>query len=97
MASRAPSAVASRGPLPSTIRAPQRRPDLVQRNFTAEEPNRLWVGDLSYLRCWEGVVYFALVIDVPPAEFEDLHARRPLVVLAAKKTPANCLLENRLS
>ena len=42
----------------------QRRPDLVQRNFSAEEPNRLWVGDLSYLRCWEGVVYFAFIIDV---------------------------------
>jgi putative transposase len=42
----------------------QRRPDLVQRQFTAQEPNRLWVGDLSYLRCWEGVVYLAFVIDV---------------------------------
>jgi putative transposase len=42
----------------------RRRPDLVQRNFTAAEPDRLWVGDLSYLRCWEGVVYFAFVIDV---------------------------------
>jgi putative transposase len=42
----------------------RRRPDLVQRQFTAQEPNRLWVGDLSYLRCWEGVVYFAFVIDV---------------------------------
>jgi putative transposase len=42
----------------------QRRPDLVCRDFTALEPNRLWVGDLSYLRCWDGVVYFAFVIDV---------------------------------
>ena len=41
-----------------------RRPDLVKRHFTADEPNRLWVGDLSYLRCWEGVVYFAFIIDV---------------------------------
>jgi len=41
-----------------------RRPDLVQRQFTAEEPNRLWVGDFTYLRCWEGVVYFSFVIDV---------------------------------
>ncbi len=41
-----------------------RRPDLVQRQFTAEAPNRLWVGDLSYLRCWEGVVFFAFIIDV---------------------------------
>jgi putative transposase len=41
-----------------------RRPDLVQRDFTAAESDRLWVGDLSYLRCWEGVVYFAFVLDV---------------------------------
>jgi putative transposase len=41
-----------------------RRPDLVQRDFTASAPNRLWVGDLTYLRCWEGVVYFSFVIDV---------------------------------
>ena len=41
-----------------------RRPDLVERDFTAEAPNLLWVGDLSYLRCWEGVVYFAFIIDV---------------------------------
>jgi putative transposase len=41
-----------------------RRPDLVKRQFTARERNRLWVGDLSYLRCWEGVVYFAFIIDV---------------------------------
>jgi len=40
-----------------------RRPDLVQRDFTASGPNELWVADLSYLRCWEGVVYFAFVID----------------------------------
>ena len=41
-----------------------RRADLVQRNFTAPEPDRLWVGDFTYLRCWEGVVYFSFVIDV---------------------------------
>jgi len=40
-----------------------RRSDLVQRDFTASEPDRLRVGDLSYLRCWEGVVCFAFVID----------------------------------
>ena len=41
----------------------QRRPDLVQRDFTASRPNQLWVADLSYLRCWEGLVFFAFVID----------------------------------
>jgi putative transposase len=39
------------------------RPDLVERNFTAAGPDRLWVADLSYLRCWEGLVFFAFVID----------------------------------
>jgi putative transposase len=41
----------------------RRRPDLVQRDFTASGPDALWVADLSYLRCWEGVVFFAFVID----------------------------------
>ncbi len=41
-----------------------RRPDLVERDFTANRPNELWVADFSYLRCWEGVVYFSFVIDV---------------------------------
>jgi putative transposase len=40
-----------------------RRPDLVERNFSATAPNRLWVGDFTYLRSWEGVSYFAFVID----------------------------------
>jgi putative transposase len=42
----------------------QRPRDLVERDFTAPEPNRLWVGDFTHLRCWEGVVYFSFVIDV---------------------------------
>jgi putative transposase len=41
----------------------QRRPDLVQRDFSAEGPNRLWVGDFTYLRSWEGALFFAFVID----------------------------------
>jgi len=40
-----------------------RRPDLVQRHFAVEAPDRLWVADLSYLRCWEGLVFFAFVLD----------------------------------
>ena len=40
-----------------------RWPDLVERNFTAERPNALWVADLTYLRCWAGLVFFAFVID----------------------------------
>jgi putative transposase len=40
-----------------------RRPDLVQRDFTASRPDQLWVADLCYLRCWDGLVFFAFVID----------------------------------
>jgi len=42
---------------------PHRRPDLVERDFSASGPNELWVADLTYLRCWEGLVFFAFVID----------------------------------
>jgi len=42
----------------------QRRPDLVGRDFTARRPDELYVADFTYLRCWEGVVFFAFVIDV---------------------------------
>ena len=42
----------------------EKRPDLVNRDFSAQAPERLWVGDLTYLRTWEGKVYFSFVIDV---------------------------------
>jgi putative transposase len=41
-----------------------RRPDLVEREFTATGPDRLYVADFTYLRCWEGLLFFAFVIDV---------------------------------
>ena len=40
-----------------------RPPDLVDRNFTALGPDELWLADFTYLRCWEGVVFFSFVID----------------------------------
>src|SRR5262249_27730758 len=41
----------------------QRRPDLVQRDFSAAGPDRLWVGDFTYLRSWEGASFFSFMID----------------------------------
>ena len=38
--------------------------DRVERNFTAERPNQLWVSDLTYVAKWRGFVYVAFVIDV---------------------------------
>ena len=42
----------------------EKRPDLVKRDFAATAPDRLWVGDLTYLRTWEGRMFFAFLIDV---------------------------------
>jgi len=41
-----------------------RSPDRVDRDFAAERPDQLWVADFTYLRCWEGVVFFSFVVDV---------------------------------
>lgn len=42
----------------------ERPRDLVQRDFTAPAPNRLWVADFTYVSTWRGFVYVAFVIDV---------------------------------
>jgi putative transposase len=39
-------------------------PDLVQRRFNPEAPNRLWSGDITYIATDEGWLYLAAVIDL---------------------------------
>lgn len=41
-----------------------RPPDLVEREFKASSPNKLWVADFTYVATWAGFVYVAFVIDV---------------------------------
>jgi putative transposase len=43
--------------------AAPRPADLVERDFSAQRPNQLWVADLTYVATWSGFVYVALVID----------------------------------
>ena len=38
--------------------------DRVNRQFSAERPNALWVADFTYVKTWQGFVYVAFVIDV---------------------------------
>jgi putative transposase len=40
-----------------------RPPDLVDRDFTADHPNCLWVTDLTYVPTWEGMGYVCFIID----------------------------------
>ena len=39
-------------------------PDLVERDFTAEGPDRKWVSDITYIPTWSGFLYLAIVLDV---------------------------------
>jgi putative transposase len=39
-------------------------PDLVQRQFEASAPNRLWVADITYIPTWAGFLFLAVVLDV---------------------------------
>jgi len=38
--------------------------DRVNRQFSAERPNALWVADFTYVGTWQGFVYVAFAIDV---------------------------------
>jgi putative transposase len=44
--------------------AAARPADLVDRQFSAHRPNRLWVADFTYVATWAGTVYVAFVFDV---------------------------------
>lgn len=43
---------------------PAKAPDLVQRRFVADGPNRLWVADMTYVPTWAGFIFLAVVLDV---------------------------------
>jgi len=38
--------------------------DLVDRDFTADAPDQLWVADITYVPTWQGFLYLAVVLDV---------------------------------
>ena len=52
--------------------------DLVERDFHAPAPNRLWVADLTYVPSWSGFVYVAFVIDVYSRSVVGWQASRSL-------------------
>ncbi len=48
----------------TTVRDGARQaPDLVERDFTAERPNMLWVADITYIPTWAGFLYLAVALD----------------------------------
>jgi putative transposase len=57
--------VSRRRPVWTTRRDPAARPapDLVQRAFAVDGPNRLWVADITYIPTWAGFLYLAVVLE----------------------------------
>jgi putative transposase len=48
----------------TTVRDGARQaPDLVERDFTADRPNLLWVADITYIPTWAGFLYLAVALD----------------------------------
>ena len=43
---------------------PLNAPDLIGRDFTAQDANTRWCGDITYIRTWDGWAYLATVIDL---------------------------------
>jgi putative transposase len=39
-------------------------PDRLKRVFRAAKPNQKWVGDITYIKTWDGWAYLATVIDL---------------------------------
>jgi len=44
-------------------RSAHHTPDLIERDFSAEVIDRLWVADITYIPTWAGFLYLAVVID----------------------------------
>ena len=38
--------------------------NLLKRQFTVTQPNRVWVTDITYIRTWQGWLYLAVVMDL---------------------------------
>ena len=78
-------------------------PDLVRRNFTPTHPNQLWVGDITYIRTWEGWLYLATLLDcfsrrvVGWAMADHLRTELPLRALhmaLARRNPTGTLINH---
>jgi putative transposase len=60
-------------------------PNRLERDFTAEAPDRVWVSDITYIRTWEGWVYLAVIL--------DLYSRRVVGWAAAEHMRTELVVE----
>ena len=68
-------------------------PDLVNRDFTSAVPGLKMVGDITYIRTWEGWAYLATVIDCATRKVigwaVDDNYRTPLISAAIQMAARN--------
>jgi putative transposase len=64
----------------------RRAVDLVDRQFYTDEPDRLWVADITYIPTWSGFLYLAMVLDVYSRRIVgwamETHLRTELILAA---------------
>jgi putative transposase len=74
-------------------------PDHLEREFTVDEPDRVWVTDITYIRTWEGWLYLAAVMDLysrkvvgwsEPVNKNETHCCRSLVSNSGDFLPCPC-------
>ena len=87
-------AVCSRKRAPrTTVPAAGDFPDLLNRDFTADEAGVKLVGDITYIDTWEGWVYLATVLDCASKKVVGYaladHMRTELITDALKMTTRN--------
>lgn len=63
--------------------------NLLMRNFIVHKPNKIWLGDITYLKTKEGPLFLAVVMDLysrmPVGYNIQNHLRTPLVLDALQK------------
>lgn len=58
--------VSKRAARPKQKKTPEQESaqDLVMRDFSSDEPNKLWFADITYVKTYEGWLYLAVVFDI---------------------------------
>jgi putative transposase len=78
-------------------------PNRLNRVFTADAPNQVWVGDITYVRTHEGFLYLAVVLDLfsrlvvgwsmQPTLSRDLVMQALLAIVVARRLRSLDVLE----
>ena len=79
-------------------------PNLLERDFTADQPNQKWAGDISYIWTREGWLYLAVILDLHSRRVigwavsdrmkRDLAIRALKMAIALRSPPPGCVFHS---